>query len=158
MLLLDGTLGGVVGFEWESTLLNDLLLFLNPVSLTDAEDSWCWRPDEGKTFTVKSAYEIVSDMLLPKGNLSTAQELSFKVLWKCLAPSKVSGFAWLVLLDRVPTVAYVCWCCCVFSCCFPLPVFSFFCCPCCFFFSYCYGMFLIMAPFVLLGYLVYFLC
>jgi hypothetical protein len=71
--------------------------------LTDAEDSWCWRPDEGKTFTVKSAYEIVSDMLLPKGNLSTAQELSFKVLWKCLASSKVSGFACLVLLDRVPT-------------------------------------------------------
>jgi hypothetical protein len=42
-------------------------------------------------------------MLLPKEFLSTAQDLSFKVLWKCMAPSKVTGFAWLVLLDRVPT-------------------------------------------------------
>jgi hypothetical protein len=83
-------------------LLNDLLLVLNPVSLTDAEDSWCWRP-EGKTFRVKYAYMIVSDMLLRKGNLSSAQELSFKIMWKCSTSSKVSGFAWLVLFDRVPT-------------------------------------------------------
>jgi hypothetical protein len=90
-------------FEWESTLFNELLLLINSASLTDAEDRWGWRPDEGKSFTVKSAYDIVSDMLLPKEYLSTAQDLSFKVLWKCMAPSKVTGFAWLVLLDRVPT-------------------------------------------------------
>jgi hypothetical protein len=27
----------------------------------------------------------------------------FKVIWKCLAPSKVSEFLWKLLLDRIPT-------------------------------------------------------
>jgi hypothetical protein len=92
-------------FEWELNLLNELLLLLSSVSLTNVEDSWYWKPAEEKVFTVKSAYDLVSDLMLSKEDFSFGQKLAFKVVWKSPAPSKTAGFAWLVLLDRVPTKA-----------------------------------------------------
>jgi hypothetical protein len=58
---------------------------------------------EGDTFSVKSAYGTVAEMLIPRGIISCQQECAFKLIWNFPAPSKVSGFAWLVLHDRVPT-------------------------------------------------------
>jgi hypothetical protein len=90
-------------FVWETTLLNDLLLLLNSVRLTEAMDDWNSIGGEGDNFSVKSAYVMVSDMLIPMEFNSPIQELAFKINWKCIAPSMVTGFAWLVLRDRVPT-------------------------------------------------------
>jgi hypothetical protein len=90
-------------FVWETELLNDLLLLLNSVTVSVEEDRWNWLGGDGDTFTVSSAYATVVEMLLPRGVISFQQESAFKLIWKCSAPSKVSGFAWLVLRDRVPT-------------------------------------------------------
>ncbi|GAU33506.1 hypothetical protein TSUD_386510 [Trifolium subterraneum] len=90
-------------FVWETNLLNELLMILNPITLSDAVDQWGWRPENGEEFSVKSTYSLVYDMLLTKGNISQDQESAFKAIWKGPAPFKVSGFAWLVLLDKVPT-------------------------------------------------------
>jgi hypothetical protein len=90
-------------FVWETNLLNELLLLLGPVRLSKAEDRWGWRPEKGEAFTVKSTYGVVSGMLLPRGAVSIEQQLAFSMIWKCPAPSKVAGFAWLVIHDRVST-------------------------------------------------------
>jgi hypothetical protein len=74
-----------------------------PVRSTEAEDCWKCRGGDDDLFSVKSAYVMVSDLLLPRGNVNCQEKLAFKVIWNCPAPSKVSGFAWLVLRDRVPT-------------------------------------------------------
>jgi hypothetical protein len=91
-------------FVWETTLLNDLLMLLS-VRLTEAKamDDWNWIGGEGVNFSVKSAYVMVSNMLIPMEFNSPTQELAFKINCKCIAPSKVTGFAWLVLRVRVPT-------------------------------------------------------
>jgi hypothetical protein len=66
---------------------------------------WYWKPADEKVYTVKSAYDLVSDLMLTKEDFSFSHNLAFKVVWKSSAPSKTAGFAWLVLLDRIPTRA-----------------------------------------------------
>jgi hypothetical protein len=90
-------------FVWETNLLNYLLLIINPIRPTVEVDSWGWRVKEGDAFTVKSAYSMVSDLLIPMTTFAEYQGINFKAIWKCQAPPKVIGFVWLVLLNRVPT-------------------------------------------------------
>jgi hypothetical protein len=52
---------------------------------------------------VKSVYSTVSNLLLPGEALLPDQEFIFKAIWNSPAPSKVAGFAWLVLRNRIPT-------------------------------------------------------
>jgi hypothetical protein len=54
---------------------------------------------------VKYTYILVSGLMADRGRLSTELSSAFKAIWKCTAPSKVLGFAWLILLDRIPTKA-----------------------------------------------------
>jgi hypothetical protein len=78
-------------------------MIINPIRPTVEVDSWGWRTEEGDAFTVKSAYSIVSNLLIPRTRIVDYQEIIFKAIWKCQVPSKVAGFVWLVLLNRVPT-------------------------------------------------------
>jgi hypothetical protein len=90
-------------FVWENNLLEEFMLLLNPVSMSLQEDQWVWRPDDGGNFSVKSTYELVSNMLNMEPAISPEEATVFKVIWKCPTPSKVSAFVWKVLLDRIPT-------------------------------------------------------
>jgi hypothetical protein len=90
-------------FEWENNLLQDLLILINSRLVSNAVDRWGWKPEKGEDFTVKSTYSLVSDLFIARGEISIGRQVVFKSIWKCSAPSKVAGFVWLVLLDRVPT-------------------------------------------------------
>jgi hypothetical protein len=65
---------------WEINPLNELLMTINSVALTEAVDSWGWRPEKGEAFSVKSTYEMVSAMILPRVLVPFDQELAFKVI------------------------------------------------------------------------------
>jgi hypothetical protein len=54
-------------------------------------------------YSVKSTYEVVSNLLIIRNSVSPDLETAFKAIWKCYSPSKVSGLVWMVLLDRLPT-------------------------------------------------------
>jgi hypothetical protein len=90
-------------FVWETTLLDELNVLLGLVVLSLEEDGWGWRPEQGGDFTVKSTYDLVSNLITERNLIHQYQVLGFKAIWKCMAPSKVSGFVWMVLHDRVPT-------------------------------------------------------
>jgi hypothetical protein len=90
-------------FVWEETLVEDLVESLHGINLTDLDEKWCWSPDPNGDFSIKSTYALVSDLLGDRGSLQNDLMLAFKAVWKCPAPSKVQGFAWLMLHDRIPT-------------------------------------------------------
>jgi hypothetical protein len=90
-------------FVWETVLLDELLLFLRAVTLSQEVDGWGWRPEQGGEYTVKSTYEVVSSLIIDRRFVTVDLEMAFKWIWKCLVPLKVSGLVWMVLHDRVPT-------------------------------------------------------
>jgi hypothetical protein len=50
--------------EWylgmhDQDLLNQLIEFLRQVNFSTTKDDWCWRPDPGGVFYVKSAYLVL---------------------------------------------------------------------------------------------------
>ncbi|PNX79781.1 ribonuclease H, partial [Trifolium pratense] len=90
-------------FVWEVTLLDELLLILNPITLSSVTDCWGWRPEKGEEFTVRSTYGLVLNLIIPRDAMPNEERLAFKAIWKGPTPSKVSGFAWMLLHDRVPT-------------------------------------------------------
>jgi hypothetical protein len=90
-------------FVWEENLLNELLELINRVSLSDVTDRWGWKPKNDVEFTVKSVYKLVF-------NLSNLMVLDvqwyakiFTGIWKTPTPSKVCGFVWQLLHNRIPT-------------------------------------------------------
>ncbi|PNX87107.1 ribonuclease H, partial [Trifolium pratense] len=90
-------------FVWENTLLDELLLMLNQISLSADDDQWVWRPEIGGCFSVKSTYNLVSNLLVI-GTVLTPEEVAvFRVIWNCPAPSKVSALLWKLLHDRITT-------------------------------------------------------
>jgi hypothetical protein len=95
-------------FEWEKILLQEMLALLNSISLSGVDDRWGWRPKKGEDYSVKSTYDLVSDLFITRENIPLDRKSAFKAIWKCPAPSKVSGFVWLVLHDRVPTRVNLC--------------------------------------------------
>jgi hypothetical protein len=90
-------------FAWEETLVDELVESLQHVVLSDQVDKWSWAHDSTGDFSVKSTYVLVSDLLADRVDSSGEKIAAFKSLWKCPAPSKVLGFGWLLLLDRIPT-------------------------------------------------------
>jgi hypothetical protein len=81
-------------FEWETLLLNDLMEKINSVSLSSEEDRWGWVPEGGADFTVNSTYRLVSNLSVPAFEAAQWFTPIFHSIWKCPAPSKVSGFVW----------------------------------------------------------------
>nr|KYP51226.1 Putative ribonuclease H protein At1g65750 family [Cajanus cajan] len=62
----------------------------------EAESGWNWSDPSG-LYSVKSGYYIIV-------NASISAEIPLhKFIWCRLVPSKVSCFAWRVMLDRIPT-------------------------------------------------------
>jgi hypothetical protein len=90
-------------FVWELNLLNEMLVIINSAVLTGESDRWGWRLEKDEDFTVKSTYELVSNMLLPSGDIASEKKQAFKAIWNCPVPSKAAGCAWLVIQNRVPT-------------------------------------------------------
>ncbi|MCH99327.1 ribonuclease H protein, partial [Trifolium medium] len=90
-------------FVWESTLWEELVLIINSVTLSCEEDKWEWKLDKNGVFSVKSTYELVSKLLITTRSTTQEQVSAFKAIWKCPAPSKVLGFSWMLLHDRIPT-------------------------------------------------------
>ncbi|MCH98363.1 cysteine-rich receptor-like protein kinase, partial [Trifolium medium] len=70
---------------------------------TAEEDKWRWSPGTNGEFSVKSTYVLVSNLLLGRDSIDREQASVFKVIWTCPAPSKVSGFSWMLLNNRIPT-------------------------------------------------------
>jgi hypothetical protein len=90
-------------FEWEKVLLNDLMMLINTASLSLEEDGWGWMPEGGAAFTVKSTYHTVSDLSAADCVIAQWFMPIFTAIWKCPAPSKVSGFVWQLLHGRIAT-------------------------------------------------------
>jgi hypothetical protein len=90
-------------FVWETILVDELNVLLGSVVLSTKEDGRGWRPEQGGDFKVKYTYDLVTNLITERNLIHQDHELGFKVMWKCMAPSKVSGFVWMVLHDRVPT-------------------------------------------------------
>jgi hypothetical protein len=90
-------------FVWEEDLVEELKISIGHILLMEEEDRWCWRPDQDAGFTVKSAYRHVSNLSGYVGPLFDSFGNLFEAIWKCPAPSKVSGFIWQALHNRIPT-------------------------------------------------------
>lgn len=85
-------------FVWEEELLLNLMATINQQKpIVNKEDSWSWLHNQKHTYTVKSAYQVISSV--------AGQQASnaYKLLWAKSIPLKVSAFSWRVTLDRIPT-------------------------------------------------------
>jgi hypothetical protein len=83
--------------------LEELLVLINQTSLSLEEDYWVRRLDKDGLFSVKSTYMAVANMLITGSSVTPEEGTTFKAIWKCNAPSKVSALLWKLLHDRIPT-------------------------------------------------------
>jgi hypothetical protein len=84
-------------------MLCDLEVVINGVVMEDVEDSWEWVLNVEEGFKVKSLFIHLQSTLLPQNLVSQSAKFACKNVWRSAVPSKVSAFAWQLLLDRVPT-------------------------------------------------------
>lgn len=92
-------------FVWEEEIFREFSECLLQVTLfKNLEDSWCWKPDSSRSFSVKSAY---SELLRLVNFEPIAQQLcrALSWLWRCDVPSRISLFVWRLLQDKLPTKA-----------------------------------------------------
>jgi hypothetical protein len=90
-------------FVWEHDQYHSLTDIISPFMPTTRQDRWLWLGDELQGFKANSAYLLLVNEFIPPSVLDATQALVFKNLWKCGAPSKVYGFSWQLLLDRIQT-------------------------------------------------------
>jgi hypothetical protein len=90
-------------FVWEEALVTELLGVIQGVTLAEREDKWSWQHDTTSEFSVKSTYDFLSNLTIDRNCFSLECLSAFKAIWKCTAPSKVLGFSWMLLHDRIPT-------------------------------------------------------
>jgi len=90
-------------FVWKSKLLHECRGLLEGVVLTREEDYWHWKPEDGGSFTVRLAYNILEGVLDFVEGLPDNEDMVFGRLWKSSVPSSVVAFSWKLLLDRIPT-------------------------------------------------------
>ncbi|GAU45061.1 hypothetical protein TSUD_198490 [Trifolium subterraneum] len=108
---LVGEMGYWLDLEWhwvfrwrrdlsvpEIGLLEALLSAVQTTPLLGVVDSWSWRHDSTGTYSVKSAY-----MVLSAGSVASDLDSLLARVWKSWAPSKVIVFSWKLLQDRVPS-------------------------------------------------------
>lgn len=65
---------------------------------SDVEKFWCWCPQYGGKFSVKSMYSLLEDLVLLDPRLGEAEERAFVSLWKSPGSLKV-----IALCDRIPS-------------------------------------------------------
>jgi hypothetical protein len=81
-----------------------LLLLINQVTVTEANDRWEWSLAIQDGFWVKySLYVFLERTLLNHDPRSPLESFAFKHIWKSGVPSKVRAMAWQLFLDRIPT-------------------------------------------------------
>jgi len=90
-------------FVWEENLLNNLLDDLEGFVRSHEEDTWRWRLGEDGSFSVKSFYSKLEDVMLGVNRCPEEERRVFRQIWKSGAPSKVAAFSWKLLLYRIPT-------------------------------------------------------
>jgi len=88
----------------EEELLNNLLLDLHNFEVSQEEDVWCWKLEEGGRFTVSSMYKKLADASLEDEAWGEPENRVFAQIWESKAPSKVVALSWKGLLNRVPTI------------------------------------------------------
>jgi hypothetical protein len=90
-------------FVWEERLMEELIAMIDHFVPLAVPDRWGWRPGEDAVFTVKSTYTLIAD--LSNFDVLKAQWHAgiFKAIWKTPTPSKVCGFVWQLMHDRIPT-------------------------------------------------------
>jgi hypothetical protein len=90
-------------FVWEEEQFHEFLDLITTFSPTEQEDLWIWKDDVISGFTVNSAYLLLVENYIPRIAINSTNDLVFKWLWKCGAPSKVCAFSWQLILDRIQT-------------------------------------------------------
>jgi hypothetical protein len=55
-----------VFFSWEEDLLRELYDIINPLVINNDDDRWVWVPNATDGFSVKSTYETIDILLLPR--------------------------------------------------------------------------------------------
>jgi len=90
-------------FVWENVILEDLFGVLEERGPTEGDDMWWWNAEDRGGFTVKSAYNLVYDLMATTTHLTSSEEVVFGSIWHSPAPSNVVAFSWKLLLDRIPT-------------------------------------------------------
>jgi hypothetical protein len=60
-------------------------------------DLWLWRHDPGDGYTVRGAYNLLSQIAFPDESVTTT------LLWHKQVPVKLSVLAWRLLRNRLPT-------------------------------------------------------
>jgi hypothetical protein len=90
------------GWQMES-LLMELEEMLDGVSVSPGSvDKSVWKYDTAAGFSVKSAYNLLHELLVQdQGDEGHCN--AYKKLWKCSAPSKFVIHGWRVLLNRIAT-------------------------------------------------------
>ncbi|KAF1864335.1 hypothetical protein Lal_00021991, partial [Lupinus albus] len=62
-------------------------------------DSWEWKHDKSKLYTVQSAYKLITHTDQQQNN----NNLLSSLFWKSKAPLKVLTFVWRLFQDKIPT-------------------------------------------------------
>jgi hypothetical protein len=94
-------------FVWEEAFDEELLALLNLAIITNTEDNWLWIPRGAEGFSVKSTYVFLDHTLNTYQQPSSLLSFAFKFIWKCGVPSKVSAFAWQLLLGNFCLIDYL---------------------------------------------------
>ncbi|GAU37762.1 hypothetical protein TSUD_102790 [Trifolium subterraneum] len=85
---------------WEEEMLEECQTLLLTVSLQDHfSDRWEWRPDLDSGYTVRGAYQLLTDQDVAPLDVAAG------LIWHSQVPLKVSILAWRLLRDRLPTKA-----------------------------------------------------
>ncbi|XP_019451803.1 PREDICTED: uncharacterized protein LOC109353899 [Lupinus angustifolius] len=81
--------------------VSSIQVIQNAVVRENVLDSWEWRHDKSKLYSVKSAY----DLLFRHHHQPPSSDINhICMLWKSKAPLKVKAFVWRLFQDRIPTV------------------------------------------------------
>ncbi|XP_071726883.1 uncharacterized protein [Rutidosis leptorrhynchoides] len=101
--LADRKENGVWSWSWNRndigdrnrSLLNELMLNIGSISLSNNSDSWGWVLDNDTAFTVADTRTYIDTCLLPSVNPFTR--------WVKCVPRKINILLWRVALDKFPT-------------------------------------------------------
>ncbi|GKV04880.1 hypothetical protein SLEP1_g16977 [Rubroshorea leprosula] len=84
--------------EWEKENLTEMLGLINKYHpFKDQKDSWEWNHNKEGEYSVKTAYDLLSNI----NDTSSIQ--MHKRTWSKLIPTKISAFGWQALQNRIPT-------------------------------------------------------
>ena len=89
-------------FEWEGDALQELCCALEGIFLVpNKQDKIVWEHDKVGMFSVKKLSTLLSS---PGENGS---KFEFYNLWRINIPPKVQYFLWMLIVDRLPTKAFL---------------------------------------------------